>query len=93
MCLLQSLLFYSLHLTVPLREQTKYKQQAMRNFYGFRGNEVDPSDIDIVFQGGSTGNQRFTPEQFTIVGYLNNLLLEAIGNIFFPIPIVEDTNL
>ena len=45
-----------------------------RNFYGFRGEDVEPSSIQIVFQGGSTGNQKFTPEKFTIVGVLNDLL-------------------
>ena len=46
-----------------------------RNFYGFRGDEVEPKKIKVVFEGGSTGNQRFTPEKFTIVGSLNELLL------------------
>ena len=43
-----------------------------RNFWGFRGEEFDPSDVKIVFEGGSTGNQRFTPENLTIVGLLND---------------------
>ena len=45
-----------------------------RNFWGFRGNEFDPKDVKIIFQGGSTGNQRFTPENLTIVGFLNERL-------------------
>ena len=33
-----------------------------RNFYGFRGDEFDPKDVKIIFNGGSTSNQRYTPE-------------------------------
>ena len=53
-------------------DKIKYKFYYKRNFYGFRGNEVDPKDIKIVFLGGSTGNQKFTPEDLTIVGLLNS---------------------
>lgn len=43
-----------------------------RNFWGFRGDEFDPKDVKVIFEGGSTGNQRFTPENLTIVGLLND---------------------
>ena len=43
-----------------------------RNFWGFRGEEFDPENVKIIFVGGSTGNQRFTPENLTIVGLLND---------------------
>ncbi len=43
-----------------------------RNFWGFRGQEFDPENVKIIFVGGSTGNQRFTPENLTIVGLLND---------------------
>jgi lysophospholipase L1-like esterase len=47
-----------------------------RNFFGFRGDKVDDlSKIKIVFIGGSTGNERFLNEEYTIVGKLNSLLL------------------
>lgn len=49
----------------------KYNYTYKRNFYGFRGNEFNPKDVKIVFEGGSTGNQRFHPEELTIVGQLN----------------------
>lgn len=50
-----------------------------RNFYGFRGEEFDPKDVKIIFNGWSTGNQRYTPEELTIVGLLNQKLsLESI---------------
>ncbi len=48
-----------------------YEFFYQRNFWGFRGDEFDPKDVNIVFEGGSTGNQRFTPEDLTIVGVLN----------------------
>lgn len=51
-----------------------YNVNYRRNFYGFRGENVDPSDIKIVFHGGSTGNQKFTPERYTIVEIINDSL-------------------
>ena len=45
-----------------------------RNYYGFRGNEFDPREVKIIFNGGSTSNQRYTPEELTIVGLLNSRL-------------------
>ena len=54
------------------KEYVNYK----RNFFGFRGEEVDDlSKIKIVFIGGSTGNERFLNEKDTIVGKLNSMLL------------------
>ena len=49
----------------------EYKFYYKRNFWGFRGNEFNPKNVKIIFEGGSTGNQRFTPENLTIVGHLN----------------------
>ena len=54
-----------------------------RNFWGFRGEEFNPKDIKIIFEGGSTGNQRFTPENLTIVGLLN----ESFKNLNYDIKI------
>jgi len=54
-----------------IHDEKKYTFYYKRNFYGFRGDEVDPQNIKIVFLGGSTGNQRVTPENLTIVGLLN----------------------
>ena len=45
-----------------------------RNFYGFRGDDFNPKDVKIIFNGGSTSNQRYTPEKLTIVGQLNSKL-------------------
>jgi len=52
----------------------KYNFLYKRNSYGFRGDEHDPSKIKIVFLGGSTGNERFIPEELTIVGKVNTFL-------------------
>ena len=57
--------------TISNFNNEEYKFFYKRNFYGFRGDEFDPNDVKIVFEGGSTGNQRFTPEDYTIVGLLN----------------------
>ena len=57
-----------------IHNNIKYIYKYKRNFYGFRGDEIDPSEIKIVFEGGSTGNQKFTPEELIIVGLLNKKL-------------------
>ena len=54
----------------------KYTVYYKRNFYAFRGDEFDPSDVEIVFEGGSSGNERFTPEEYTIIGNLNKYFKE-----------------
>tara|TARA_Y100000591_G_scaffold301166_1_gene295186 strand:+ start:13 stop:1059 length:1047 start_codon:yes stop_codon:yes gene_type:complete len=59
----------------------KYIYNYKRNFYGFRGEEINPSEIKIVFEGGSTGNQKFTPEEITIVGFLNSKLKNLNENL------------
>ncbi len=60
-----------------IHNNQKYKFNYKRNFYGFRGEEVDPLNIKLVFEGGSTGNQKFTPQELTIVGQLNKKLTEV----------------
>ena len=47
-----------------------------RNFYGFIGDEFNPKNVKIVFEGGSTGVEMWKPEQTSIVGVLNNLFLK-----------------
>jgi lysophospholipase L1-like esterase len=56
--------------------EDEYKYYYKRNFYGFRGNDFNPKDVEIVFQGGSTGNERFLPEEMTIVSLLNKKFKE-----------------
>ena len=53
-----------------------------RNFYAFRGDDFDPSYVKVVFEGGSSGNQRFTPEEYTIVGNLNKYFKKDNSEIF-----------
>ncbi len=57
-----------------IHNEKKYAVIYKRNFYGFRGEEVNPEEIQVVFEGGSTGNQKFIPEELTVVGLLNNYL-------------------
>ena len=54
----------------------EYTFYYKRNFYAFRGDEFDPSDVEVVFEGGSTGNEKFTPEEYTIIGNLNKYFKE-----------------
>jgi len=49
----------------------KYRYTFKRNFHGFIGEEIDPKEIKIVFEGGSTGEQIYTPPEFRIVNQLN----------------------
>ena len=57
----------------------KYIYNYKRNYHGFRGKEILPSQIKIIFEGGSTGNQKFTPEELTIVGLLNHKLKKLLS--------------
>jgi len=45
-----------------------------RNYHGFRGENLDPSQIQAVIIGGSTTDERYKPEEFTITENLNTLL-------------------
>ena len=58
-----------------------YNFSYKRNYWGFRGEEFDPKNVQVIFEGGSTGNQRFTPEELTIVGLLNQKLKNSNFNI------------
>ena len=51
--------------------EKEYNFFYKRNYWGFRGEEFDPKNVKIIFEGGSTGNQRYTPEELTIVGLIN----------------------
>ena len=52
-----------------------------KNSLGFRGNEIDPKDLEVILIGGSTVNERFTPLELTISGQLNKKLKEDGFNI------------
>ena len=50
----------------------EYKFFYKRNFYGFRDEQIENlNKINYIFLGGSTGNERFLPQNLTIVGKLN----------------------
>jgi len=57
--------------TISNFNNKNYSFLYKRNHWGFRGEEFDPKNVKIIFEGGSTGNQRFTPDDLTIVGVLN----------------------
>jgi len=53
---------------------SNYQFEYKRNSNGFRSSKSEElSKIKYVFLGGSTGNERFLPEDLTIVGKLNTL--------------------
>ena len=43
-----------------------------RNYYGFRGKDMEPSEIKAIIMGGSNIEQRYEPERNTITGFLNS---------------------
>ena len=51
-----------------------YNYNYLRNYHGFRGEEIKPNKIQAVFIGGSTADERWKPDQFSIVGFLNDKL-------------------
>ena len=56
-------------------EENIYKYFYKRNYYGFRGDDIEPKKIKAVMIGGSTTDERYKPEDKTIVGYLNDNIL------------------
>ena len=56
----------------------QYDYYYKRNYHGFRGEEMDPSQIEAVMIGGSTTDERYKPIKFSIAENLN-LLLEKNG--------------
>jgi len=45
-----------------------------RNYYGFRGADIEPSDIKGIILGGSVIDERYKPEEYTITEFLNKKL-------------------
>ena len=48
-----------------------YDYTYKRNYYGFRGDEINLKEIKAVLIGGSTADERYKPENLTITGFLN----------------------
>ena len=54
-----------------------------RNYFGFRGADIDPSKIQAVIFGGSVIDERYKPDKYTITGFLNKKLKENNFNVNF----------
>jgi lysophospholipase L1-like esterase len=57
-------------------ENKFYEFIYKRNYHGFRGDEIELEQIKAVMLGGSTTDERYKPEDFTIVGNLNKKLFQ-----------------
>ena len=55
-------------------EGTQYSFTYERNYYGFRGKDVPLDNIKGVIVGGSTTDERYKPEEFTITELINSYL-------------------
>jgi len=64
------------HIKIWEYKNVKENFYFKRNYYGFRGNDIKLSKIDAIILGGSTIEERFKPEKFTITEYLNNKVKE-----------------
>ena len=51
-----------------------YTYNYKRNYYGFRGDDTEPSNIEAIIVGGSEIDERYKPDEFTITEYLNKNL-------------------
>ncbi len=58
-------------------KDVKYDHVYKRNYYGFRGEEIEPKNIEAIFIGGSTADERYKPEEHTIVGNINRKFKET----------------
>ena len=54
-----------------------------RNYYGFRGKDIDPSKIKGIIMGSSIIDERYKPENYTITEFLNKKLEINKNNITF----------
>ena len=55
----------------------EYNYTYIRNSFAFRGGEIDPKKIEIIMVGGSTTDERYKPENLSIVGKLNSKLIDS----------------
>jgi len=62
-------------------EEVKYFYR--RNYHGFRGADIDPSEIKGVILGGSVIDERYKPEKYTITEFLNKKLKKNKINLKF----------
>ena len=57
-------------------DNKQYNHVYERNYYGFRGKEINLENVKIVLIGGSTADERYKPYEFTITGLINKKLSE-----------------
>jgi len=71
--------YFREHRMKKVSYSVKYKDEVYdyiykRNYHGFKGEEIDPSEIQAVFLGGSTADERWKPDRFSIVERINQKL-------------------
>jgi len=54
-----------------------YEYTYKRNYYGFRGENIAPDKIKAIIVGGSTIEERYKPDKFTITEFLNQKLKKS----------------
>ena len=62
-------------------DKKRYVFEYKRNYYGFRGKEIPLDQISAVLVGGSTADERYKPEEFTITEVVNKEISKEISNI------------
>jgi len=62
-------------------DKKRYVFEYKRNYYGFRGKEIPLDQISAVLVGGSTTDERYKPEEFTITEVVNKEISKEISNI------------
>ncbi len=62
-------------------DKKRYVFEYKRNYYGFRGEEIPLEQISAVLVGGSTADERYKPEEFTITEVVNKEISNDISNI------------
>ncbi len=64
-----------------LYNDKKYDYTYLRNYHGFIGSEIKPKDINAVFIGGSTADERWKPQELSIVEQINRKLKKDLIDI------------
>ena len=62
-------------------EGKKYEFVYKRNYYGFRGDEIPLEKVSAVLIGGSTTDERYKPNEFTITEIINKRIRSEIKDI------------
>jgi len=62
-------------------EGKTFNHTYKRNYHGFRGEEINPKNIDAIIIGGSTTDERYKPEKQTITEFLNKKILQKNINL------------